>query len=411
MSIERSQPRHCRSCAAETQVLLDLGPQPLTNDFPESAKAATRTHPLIVGQCLSCRLVQLLDAAPPSLLRPLRPLEYREPEGHLDDLVSTLLSMPGFQRSGSIRGLTYKDVSTLDRLRKRDCPDVVVLNALRDLGITESTAGLETIQEAFSPAWAELWTARRGRCHALIARHLLEHVHDLHGFLRAARQMLADDGCLIVEVPDSAGPMCDGDFTMLWEEHVSYFTAETLTNTLQRHGFVVERLLVYPYAQENSLVAIARPGPSSSLAKPLSEQTLAASFAAQFGTVGAEWRGLLEELHAHGHNVALFGAGHRAAMFINLFGLSPWMEAVVDEAPDKIGRYVPGTTLQVMPPESLSSRDICVCLLAVSSEFEAQVISRSQSLLTPAGRFISIFPRSSCSLAAHRAALKQGIKA
>ena len=103
MSNERSQPRPCRSCAAETQPLLDLGPQPFTNDFPDSLDAPQRTHPLILGQCLSCRLAQLLDAAPPDLLRPLRPLAYREPEGHLDDLVETLLSLPGVRRSGSLR--------------------------------------------------------------------------------------------------------------------------------------------------------------------------------------------------------------------------------------------------------------------------------------------------------------------
>ena len=216
-----------------------------------------------------------------------------------------------------------------------------MLDAERDWGITEPTAGLETIQEVFSPAWARSWAGRRGRCHVLIARHLLEHAHDLQAFLQAAQQMLTDDGYLIVEVPDSAGPLQNGDFTMLWEEHVSYFTAETLTSTLQRHGFTVERLLVYPYAQENSLVAIARYQPTNAISSEL-DGALAEQFAARFEATRAQWRGQLNELRDSGRKVALFGAGHRAAMFVNLFGLTRWLQAVVDEAPDKIGRYLPG---------------------------------------------------------------------
>jgi SAM-dependent methyltransferase len=81
-------------------------------------------------------------------------------------------------------------------------------------------------------------------------RHVLEHIHDPIAELSDVRRVLADDGLLLVEVPNYAGlryvngrartalRLC----RPFWErvnvpEHVFYFTPKTLRALLQKTGF------------------------------------------------------------------------------------------------------------------------------------------------------------------------------
>jgi 2-polyprenyl-3-methyl-5-hydroxy-6-metoxy-1,4-benzoquinol methylase len=83
--------------------------------------------------------------------------------------------------------------------------------------------------------------------------HVLEHVEDPGEMLRALRELLADDGLLVIEVPNIASAMARrrGDS---WpavqprELHVSHFTPATLARLVERAGFgVVEVDTVAPW--------------------------------------------------------------------------------------------------------------------------------------------------------------------
>lgn len=331
------------------------------------------------------------------MLRPPKAMAYREPEAHLDDAVSQLLELPMASPSPRCGGLTYKDATTLQRLRDRGYEQSSILDAARDLGVTDPAAGLETIQDCLTANVTKRLAERDGTYDCLIARHILEHAQDIQGFLAAIAQLLSPNGLLLVEVPDCARALRDCDYTMLWEEHIAYFTAEALENTVRRAGFVVEKSLVYPYAQENSLVVIARlaqPPEATGGADSTGADSLARNFAERFDEVRRTWQMKLADLRSSLGPVAIFGSGHRTATFIKLHGLEDLIDFVVDEAAGKIGLYLPGTRLRISSPDVLNENSIRVCLLAVSSEYEHDVAERYGELCHRGGSFFSIFPGS-----------------
>ena len=75
----------------------------------------------------------------------------------------------------------------------------------------------------------------------MIARHILEHAHDLQGFVDGLRGLLAADGYLIFEVPDFTASVRGGNYSTIWEEHVVYFTKATFPAVLQRLGLECAR--------------------------------------------------------------------------------------------------------------------------------------------------------------------------
>lgn len=66
----------------------------------------------------------------------------------------------------------------------------------------------------------------------LIVHHaVLEHVADPVSFLRDQLSLLTEDGVIVCAVPDCTVPMIIGDMSMLFHEHMSYFSAASLRRT------------------------------------------------------------------------------------------------------------------------------------------------------------------------------------
>lgn len=102
--------------------------------------------------------------------------------------------------------------------------------------------------------------------------HVLEHIRDVDRVLDEASRVLADDGALLIEVPDAEryGDYPTGTaFWMAIREHVYHFSPEAMCHALQRHGFgvvdIVREELPTPEFSYPSLVVVARkdarPGP------------------------------------------------------------------------------------------------------------------------------------------------------
>ena len=395
-SAKRTEHASCIVCREPVAEIQDFGLQPITNRFPAAPNEVVPSHAMVVGQCGCCGLVQLTTPPSPEVVRPPEAISYREPEEHLDDLVYQMLSLPGVSSSSHTCGLTYKDSSTLERLEKLGCANVRVLDAAADLGIADPASGLETIQQKLTVGLANQLVDRFGAFDVLIARHIVEHAHSLASFLEAAGKLLAAGGYLVVEVPDSADSLRTCDYTMMWEEHVAYFTSTSLSHALSRCGFRVAKSIVYPYAQESSLIAIAQVSDANPVdtKEASSADNIARNYGAQFEGIRERWRQKLLDLQRTTGPVAIFGAGHRTIAFIHLLRLDKMIDFVIDDAEHKIGRYLPGSKLQISPPSVFESHPPGVCLLTIPLKYEDDVIARYPQVRENGGEFFSIFAES-----------------
>jgi SAM-dependent methyltransferase len=80
-----------------------------------------------------------------------------------------------------------------------------------------------------------------GKWRCVVLSHVLEHVRDLRGAVRAVRALLVPDGIVYAEVPDVAryAERFDGPYQQISEEHIQAFSASTLCQLFVRGGFVV----------------------------------------------------------------------------------------------------------------------------------------------------------------------------
>ena len=394
---------HCLACQnPSVDVLLNFGNQPPSNRFVNGAVEDSDKHPLILGQCQSCGLFQLVNPMPvESVLSRYDWIVYNEPEGHLDRMVDDLISLTGLQKNSSILGLTYKDDTTLERFKKRGYEKNYRLSLAEDLQIQTSLAGLETIQECVSTTNFDSFTLYEDKPDLLLVRHVLEHAHNPRKFIQSLMHLVKSGGYMVFEMPESTKFIEACDYSFIWEEHITYYTKNTAISLFQNMGLEVVAVENYNYPLEDSLVVIVRTCPNkSSIDYEYVPNLLdiGRRYAEQFNEVKLKLAVILQDLSDAGKKVALFGAGHLAAKFLNLFETSQFVYAVIDDNQNKSGLHMPGSMVAIKPSSILISEKVDLCLLSLNPESEAKVIGKNSLYLESGGEFKSIFRLSKLNL-------------
>lgn len=392
----------CLLCGSPTAApLIDFGCQPLCNRFLATPTETEATFPLALDLCSACGLVQLATPPPVDELRPRFDwLTYNEPEGHLDELAADIVRLPGITpENASLCGISFKDDSLLFRLQKLGFSRTHRLDPQTDLGIHDSRAGIETISFSLTPERAHTWVKRHGPADVVIARHILEHADNPRRFASALSDLIATEGYLVIEIPDCEKALAVCDYTTVWEEHTLYFTQRTFHEAMATLGFAIQKTYCIPYILENSLIAVLKVSREPRPSVPRSETEArefdrAERFATSFDARRAEIIECLETFRRDRGRIALFGAGHLACTFVNLFGLGGLIDCVIDDNPRKVGLFMPGSRLPILGSAALLDREIALCLLSINAAGERSVIDKQSGFVHRGGMFRSIFPAS-----------------
>jgi len=214
--------------------------------------------------------------------------------------------------------------------------------------------------------------------------------------MKGLRRLAKPEGYVIFEVPDCESALTNKDYTMLWEEHVSYFTRPTFTHCLATHGWRT----VYTEQTGVSLIAIAQPdetdGNPRPPAYPVAEELgRGRAFASAFPeTKDGVLRFARDFTRCQG-KIAVFGAGHLSCMFINLMDLTSHLCCVIDDHEKKQGMFMPGSRLPIHSSRALVEEDIALCLSSLGRETDARLLSKNpwvRDFSAKGGKLRALFP-------------------
>jgi SAM-dependent methyltransferase len=382
-------PAHCRLCGrAIGMPPLSLGRVPVCNGFSRS-EAVDRMVALDVVACETCQLIQLRET-PPSLT-PTQPwIRYREPEAHLDALVGEVLARRPDARSALGTGPFEQPL--LSRLTGHGLQTKAL--ALDVSPTVDCYPYLESWQATLTETYLAGKAAEVGTFDVVSCRYIVEHTPEPVRALQALKHLLAPDGLLLVEVPDSSKFLAARDYCFLWEEHSSYFVEDTLRRAAETAGYHVRALLRYPGVLEDALVAVLEPAPAPVPAlHPLGASSLFQAYRDGFAPARGAVRARLAQAAGPDRNrVALFGIGHHAIMFVNAFGLADDIALAVDDDGDKAGFFPPGFHVPVIGSERLlADQQIKLCLFAVAPHIEGKVRDKLAPLAARGVEFRSIY--------------------
>ena len=383
----------CLSCGANVNPLIDFGRQPPSNRFFRLGEADLDRHTLAIGQCNVCMLVQLTDLMSSLMIKPrFSWIKYNEPANHLDLLVDRIIKLPRISRDSLIAGFTQEDVTSIARLNQLGFANTFRVDTTLDLD--GPTSVLESVELIDSEVRVKEITSRRGLVDLLIVRYALEHAHNPRAFLDSLKLLVKPSGYIIFEIPDCRKFLDACDYSFVWEEHITYFSPVTLRTFFENNELVVIDVFTYPYQLEDSLVGIVKieqPIKRGNLGNTIPEFMRAQHFSAEFPKIRQRYKNRMFELHSMGKKIAIFGAGHLAVKFLNLYDLGDLINCVIDDNPYKQGMLMPGSGLPIYSSKLLDEGGVDICLLSLSPGSEEKVFVSKQAYLAKGGKFFSIF--------------------
>ncbi|MGH9197532.1 MAG: methyltransferase domain-containing protein, partial [Acidimicrobiia bacterium] len=218
----------------------------------------------------------------------------------------------------------------------------------------------------------------------ICCRHTLEHIPDVAHFVGLTK-LAADNvagSAVCFEIPEMMRILREGAFWDIFHEHCTYFTPGSLGRVFRSVGFEITDLSV-DY-DDQYLFIEATPTQNGSEAHPLEETVSELKDAIQhFQSVVSSridlWRSILAEAKGDGRRAVLWGSGSKAVAFLNAIGFEDVIEYVVDINPYRHGKFMPGTSQQIVSPDLLKDfrPDLVVLMNPI---YEAEVRAQLEGM-------------------------------
>ena len=368
----------CGATGRDQQIVLDLGSQPLANDFQSDAgKAmALSRHPLKLVRCKVCNhyhLSHLVDREDLFEHYIYQSGTSATLQNYFDWLAKKVEKDSGNPLNRSVLEIACNDGSQLDHFRNNGWQTFGVDPAV-NLAVIAKTKGHQ-IRAGFWPLpFPELPPPEN--LTAIVAQNVLAHVPYPVSFLKGCAAIMGPDTKLYVQT-SQCNMMQFGQFDTVYHEHISFFTGHSFFKASLLAGLSIVSFETTPIHGTSCLVTLKlnrsqawsqRSPMSLSLKKRIKLENSSAIntdfFAERFSFCvhrTLDW--LVDELRYFKSNRFTIGAfGAAAKGMVLLHSILDWQntssipvtpEFVLDDAPPKQNTFCPGTSIPVIPTKKI----------------------------------------------------------
>ena len=400
----------CRACkGTNLYMFLPLGDHPPANAFVTTAQATAgpqASFPLNVSACLDCGVVVVPDMLPADFFQDYHYVPSASPTMHAHFAEFARLVQ---ERHASSRGSLVVDIGCNDGLFLKACSDRGVdalgIEPAANIAALARAQGIEVVNEYFGPEMAPRVRDRYGVAAVITTTNTLNHIDDLHAFVRGVDLLLADDGTFIVEVPQALELVEKNEFDTVYHEHMSTFSVTSLAALYRFFSMRIVRIEVLPIhggsmrvsAQRRPAGAPELPEVQAWLDKErdhgLFRRETYDALADRVATIRHDLMALLHDLKAKGKRLAGYGAPAKGNTLLNYYGIGPdLLDYLVDRNALKQGKLSPGMHIPVVHPDRILETQPDY-LLILAWNFADEIIEQQLEYHRRGGKFILPIPQ------------------
>lgn len=363
---------NCRHCATPlVHTVLDLGFAPPSNAYRriEDLNAPELHYPLRLRFCDGCGLVQTEDYARADELFAADYAYFSSTStswlAHAADYVRAITARLELGVTSQVVELASNDGYLLRNFVAAGIPCLGIEPTVSP-AVAAEALGVPVLREFFSEALGVALNKTGRAADLVIGNNVYAHVPDINDFTRGITALLKPEGVVTLEFPHLARLVEHGQFDTVYHEHYSYLSLATVQRVFAANGlrvFDVEELTTHG----GSLRVYGCRATAGHEKMPAVTRVLALEAAMRLGTrdgyaglqvrADAAKNGLLQFLIAErraGRRVAAYGAAAKGNTLLNYAGVRPdLLPLVVDAAPSKQGRLLPGSHIPIHAPSAL----------------------------------------------------------
>lgn len=350
----------CLACGGTDLIpTLNLGEQPLANNFRDNIVEPELKFPLAVDRCQDCDHLQLTHAVDPKLIY----THYLYVSGTSGTYLEYMKWYAQFVTEQLADKYTVKCVLDIG------CNDGSQLDAFRNLGY--STFGVDPAKNLYATStakghtvWCAFWNQEtadhiNNKFDVITTQNSFAHIPDPLAYLKLAGERLADNGRMFIST-SQADMVANGEFDTIYHEHISYYNAESMKALAKRAGLYLIDVVKTPIHGTSYVFILAK--------QPLNqhrvENILATETQLHMGSTYRTWannvdqllKDLAEQINEYrhwGYKIIGYGAAAKGMTLLNASGL--YLDAVVDDNPLKQGTWCPGVDIPVVGIEYVAN--------------------------------------------------------
>ena len=346
--------------------MIDLGHQPPSNSYLRQDQLALPeiTYPLKVYLCTQCWLVQLPAHAAAEELFTADYAYFSSTSSswcaHAKRFVENAVERLNLGSDSHVVELASNDGYLLQYMHQLGIP-CLGIEPTHETAKAARAKGIDTIERFFATELAE----QLEPADLIVANNVLAHVPDINDFMGGIRQLLKPKGLASIEFPHLLKLLNGNQFDTIYHEHYSYLSLRVLQRIAVAVGLVVVEVEELPTHGGSLRVWLAHKGSfpeTESVLVVLAKEDAAGleaieaysgfqkrAAAAKFGLIEFLMTAKKEEQLVLG-----YGAAAKGNTLLNYAGImSDLLPAVADRAASKQGKYLPGSHIPVISPESL----------------------------------------------------------
>lgn len=264
--------------------------------------------------------------------------------------------------------------------------------------------GIPVLQEFFSAALGRKLAFEGRQADLIIGNNVYAHVPDINDFSTGIKAALKPGGTVTLEFPHLMRLIKQNQFDTVYHEHFSYLSLGTVQRILAAAGLRVYDVEELPTHGGSLRIYACHMSDARENAKTL--KTVLANeksqgletletylrFQSQADKVKNDLLRFLLEQKQRGKTVAAYGAAAKGNTLLNYAGVKPdLLPVVVDAAPSKQGKYLPGSHIPIHPPERLTTLKPD-WILILPWNIKEEIIAQLGFVSGYGGRFVTAVP-------------------
>jgi hypothetical protein len=387
------------------ETYLDLGMLPMANnlkDTKESAENAER-FPLQVMLCKDCGLSQLSVIVDPEELFNYYTYRSGVNKGyiqHCSDMAKSLT-----KRFKLDEKTFHIDIGGNDSTLLQEFKNILhheVLNVDPSVNLTEISR--ENGIPAITAFWGLTTVADIGkRANLLTSTNVFAHLDDVAEFIVASKGMLRTNSILVIENPYLIDFIDNMEYDTIYFEHVSYWSVLPMLALCKEYGMKLisaEKQAIHGGSMRYIITRKESIYRQSIKIKQFCEEEKKRGFA-NFKTY-KDWAKKVEksimdfnskirELKRQDERIIAFAASAKGNTLLNCAKIdSSIIDCIIDETPEKIGKFSPGTGIPIVGLENIM-KIVPDYILILSWNFEKEIVEKVRGLGYK-GKFITPIP-------------------
>ena len=397
--------KKCRMClGTKFKKVIDFGKTPLVNSLIEKKDLDKKEpiYPLKVVQCQSCFLVQTDKSIDSQKIykdvdylyfsgdMPKLDEYFKEYANELkdrfvapDDLVVEIGSNDGLM----LGMMVDKTINILGV----DPSSNVVVRALK--------RGIPTVSEFFSQRLVKSIVREYGQASLVYGNNCIAHIDNLRDIVAGVSELLNDKGVFVVECNYWGGMVKNKNYSLIYHDHFSYFTAKNWFNFAPDFGLYVFDAVVTPaqggslriFMSKNHRVITERLNNILEEEESINLNSYETCKKYEYEvSEGAEKLGsLVYALKEEGKTIAGYGAAAKGFSILHLAKIDQrHLDYFVDDSLAKQGKYTPVTHIPVISREEAEDK-LPDYFFITAPNYEQVIVDKEQVFRDNGGKFIT----------------------